>query len=115
MIHYTCSGCGKEHTIGDEFGGREAKCPGCGQRLVIPVREQGVDAQKVLEGFSGRGTREAAKPAEFDELPVLGTVWKVLGGIVVIVTMIAVMMAASHSPQQAGVILVYGILTGLFF
>ncbi len=35
-IETTCTGCGKQLSVGDEFAGRQARCPACGQIYNIP-------------------------------------------------------------------------------
>ena len=37
-ISGTCA-CGKDYKFKDEFAGRRAKCPACGQVVMIPGRQ----------------------------------------------------------------------------
>lgn len=39
-IETTCGGCGKLLSVGDENGGRRARCPSCGQIYTVPVPNQ---------------------------------------------------------------------------
>lgn len=36
-ITTTCSGCGKTLAVADEFAGRQARCPACGQIYTVPA------------------------------------------------------------------------------
>lgn len=36
-ITTTCSGCGKTLAVADEFAGRQARCPACGQVYTVPL------------------------------------------------------------------------------
>lgn len=36
-IETTCSGCGKQLSVGDEHAGKRARCPACGQIYTIPA------------------------------------------------------------------------------
>ena len=98
MIRYGCSACGKEYSIGDEFGGREAKCPECGNPLVIPVREQEVDPQKILEGFSGRGAE--GRGGKGEKAPTLPGVWKTLSWLAVVIGFLLTMLAGGNPVQR---------------
>ena len=37
MIQFQCPGCGKAFRVGDEKGGKTAKCPACGGMIQIPA------------------------------------------------------------------------------
>lgn len=39
-ITTTCSGCGKTLAVADEFAGRQARCPQCGQVYTVPLTSQ---------------------------------------------------------------------------
>ena len=39
-ITTTCSGCGKTLAVADEFAGRQARCPQCGQIYTVPQSSQ---------------------------------------------------------------------------
>lgn len=42
-IETICSGCGKRLAVGDEFEGRRARCPSCGQIYTVPGTISAVD------------------------------------------------------------------------
>lgn len=37
LITFDCPGCGKTHSVKDDFGGKKAKCPKCGALLLVPT------------------------------------------------------------------------------
>lgn len=37
MIAFTCTGCGNNFQVNDEFAGRKTKCPKCGTVLIVPA------------------------------------------------------------------------------
>ena len=37
MIAFACPGCSKKLTVKDEFAGKKAKCPHCGQTVLLPA------------------------------------------------------------------------------
>ena len=39
-ITTTCSGCGKTLAVADEFAGRQARCPQCGQVYTVPAAKE---------------------------------------------------------------------------
>lgn len=40
MINFSCSGCGREFSVADKFGGRQVRCKDCGKKLTIPECEE---------------------------------------------------------------------------
>jgi DNA-directed RNA polymerase subunit RPC12/RpoP/ribosomal protein L40E len=36
-ISFSCDGCGKRFTVGDQAAGKTGKCPGCGGKIVAPA------------------------------------------------------------------------------
>ncbi len=36
MIKFACSKCGKHIAVDDKHAGKKAKCPGCGEAVVVP-------------------------------------------------------------------------------
>jgi serine/threonine protein kinase/formylglycine-generating enzyme required for sulfatase activity/lysophospholipase L1-like esterase/DNA-directed RNA polymerase subunit RPC12/RpoP len=58
MIPFACGRCGKKIQVKDELAGRQGKCPGCGQLVVVPhaaatpagpawARPAGVDEERI--------------------------------------------------------------------
>src|SRR5262245_66564646 len=45
MITFTCDSCRKKFTVKDELAGKKAKCPGCGNPLIVPRAAASVAAQ----------------------------------------------------------------------
>jgi len=40
MIHFKCSSCGKKLKVDAAGAGKRVRCPGCGERVIVPVRRQ---------------------------------------------------------------------------
>ena len=38
-IRFCCGACGAKMRVGQEYAGRQAKCPKCGQRLTVTAQE----------------------------------------------------------------------------
>lgn len=55
-INFSCEVCGKSLSTSDDKAGRKAKCPGCGEMLIVPAAEYPTST-------------EAAIPSDDDEFP----------------------------------------------
>lgn len=62
-IETSCSGCGKRLAVGDEFGGRRARCPSCGQIYTVPLPP----SNAFDEQLSTPGVAEVKPVSGFDE------------------------------------------------
>jgi DNA-directed RNA polymerase subunit RPC12/RpoP len=117
MIRYTCSACGKEHQIGNEFGGRQAKCPACGSPLRIPDRPPEAISDKALEALAGKvaAMSPAREPAgESKGGSGMALAWKVLAGLTLAITLGGAAFAWNN-PPLGWRILVSGLVTAFFF
>ena len=118
MIRYTCSACGKEHMIGNEFGGRQAKCPACGNPLRIPEKPPEAISDKALDALAGKVA--AMTPASG---PVLGDsdflwlamIWKILSVITVVIALIGAIFIATEYFIKGLSFFLTGLATGLLF
>lgn len=54
-ITTTCSGCGKTLAVADEYAGRQARCPQCGQIYTVPMSTQ--------PNFPQAGTPQSNQPS----------------------------------------------------
>jgi hypothetical protein len=54
MIRFTCPGCGKSYSIGDEAAGRTALCKACGCTIVVPSNRPSTN--KIVIGFDNSQT-----------------------------------------------------------
>lgn len=63
-INFSCDHCGKTLSTSDEKAGRKAKCPGCGEFIVVPAPDLDSDVESAAE-----------EPTEgdFGELPSIST------------------------------------------
>ena len=65
-ISVSCS-CGRQYTFKDEFAGRKAKCPACGQVLQIPRQPRGTQAQ-TNAGVAGASPSLESGGAQQDQI-----------------------------------------------
>ncbi len=63
-IETTCAGCGKTLAVGDEFAGRQARCPACGQIYTVPL----TPVAGPLTPAAGPLTQPAAGPPDLPDL-----------------------------------------------
>ncbi len=118
MIKYTCTACGKEHQIGNEFGGRQAKCPACGSSLKIPEKPPEAISDKALEALVGKVaaiTPPAASAPESSAGSGLALVWKVLGAFAVAAGLIWGMVLVGKDFLSGLTVFLEGLGTGLLF
>ena len=92
MIRFLCPNCNKRCKVRADAGGRRAKCPRCGARLIVPSPEHGltdssaplpetnlpwanpVEVQPVLAGFIQTDPAPASLlPAGAAPMPLIGT------------------------------------------
>lgn len=64
-ITTTCSGCGKTLAVADEFAGRQARCPSCGQIYTVPSASsaEGAPSSPPFGGTSP-ATQDAGGPLD---------------------------------------------------
>ncbi len=74
-IEFNCPHCDKSLKTSDDRAGRDAKCPGCGELISVPVPTEGaiLDAEEVLTGFdSGETDSESEAPDVRKPCPACG-------------------------------------------
>ena len=69
-IEFSCQ-CGKQIKVSEKFAGRRAKCPGCGEPVVIPNAEGSRTTPSVV-GFTREGERRVGSVAVVFPHAVLG-------------------------------------------
>lgn len=65
-ITTTCSGCGKTLAVADEYAGRQARCPQCGQIYTVPMSAQPTSPQPASSQPFGASGSAGAGAAGFD-------------------------------------------------
>lgn len=66
MIHFLCSGCGREFSVADKFGGRQVRCKDCGTKLTIPeCDEEHPQLEDVLAEVLTMEEPSKGKPQEY--------------------------------------------------
>src|SRR5438874_220232 len=64
MIHFDCPSCGKQLKAKDEYMGKRAKCPGCGQVRIIPGPVRDVRRhEEPAQGTSEASAKQASPSA----------------------------------------------------
>jgi hypothetical protein len=62
-ITFSC-GCGKTLRVPDEFAGRRAKCPGCGELVNIPGPEPVFEVEEKPKPGAAPPTQPGTKPSK---------------------------------------------------